>query len=333
MHASLAQPDDWLGRRVPGLLVAATVAVAASFMSEHYGASAMLFALLLGVALNFLSSEGRCVPGVDFAASIVLRFGVALLGLRITFEQVAGLGSGLVAALIGAMLLTIGAGAGAARLLGLTPRFGIVTGGAVAICGVSAALAIAAVLPRSAESQRDTAFAVIGVTVLSTVAMIVYPVIAGQLALGPEQAGFFLGGTIHDIAQVVGAGYGISPAAGDTATYVKLLRVAMLVPVILAISLAVRLRHGRPAGNAALLPWFVVVFAALAAANSFGLAPDSLRSAASEVSRWCLIVAIAAIGMKTQLKELASLGARPIILIAGETLVLAALVIACIVLR
>ena len=86
MHASLAQPDDWLGRRVPGLLVAATVAVAASFMSEHYGASAMLFALLLGVALNFLSSEGRCVPGIDFAASIVLRFGVALLGLRITFE-------------------------------------------------------------------------------------------------------------------------------------------------------------------------------------------------------------------------------------------------------
>jgi uncharacterized integral membrane protein (TIGR00698 family) len=333
MHATSARRDDWLGRHVPGLLVAATIAIAASFMSEHYGASAMLFALLLGMALNFLAAEGRCVQGIDLAASIVLRFGVALLGLRITLDQIAALGGGWVAALVGAMALTIGAGMGGARLLGLTPRFGVVTGGAVAICGVSAALAIAAVLPRNRESQRDTAFAVIGVTVLSTVAMIAYPVIAGHLGFGPAQAGFFLGGTIHDVAQVVGAAYGISAAAGDTATYVKLLRVAMLMPVILVISLAVRLRHGRPAGNAPLLPWFVVLFAVLAAANSFGLAPDSLRSAASEVSRWCLIAAIAAIGMKTQLKELASLGARPIILIAGETLMLAALVIACIVLR
>ena len=175
----------------------------------------------------------------------MLRFGVALLGARITIDQIGGLGwynGGLVVA---AVVATIGFGMLAARVLGQSRRFGILTGGATAICGASAAIAIATVLPRDETSERELIFTVAGVTALSTLAMIVYPV-DGRVARDSmrTQAGIFLGGTIHDVAQVVGAGYSISPEVGDYAVLTKMLRVAMLLPVVMALSLVVRHRRG-----------------------------------------------------------------------------------------
>ena len=111
-----------------------------------------------------------------------------------------------------------------ARRLGLKPLFGVLSGGAVAICGASAALAIASVLPRNDTRERDTILTVVSVTALSTLAMILYPVFATSIGLDHKQAGIFIGGTIHDVAQVVGAGYTISNETGDIATYVKLLQ-------------------------------------------------------------------------------------------------------------
>jgi uncharacterized integral membrane protein (TIGR00698 family) len=313
-------------QHIPGVLVSVTVAVAATFVAEHYGASALLFALLLGMALNFLSEEGKCVAGISFCASTVLRIGVALLGLRITFEELTKLGGAALLMLALAVAVTIAGGAAVSRLAGLGARFGVLTGGAVAICGASAALALATVLPRNAQTQRDTLFAIIGVTALSTLAMILYPVLAAALGLDAWRAGFFLGAAIHDVAQVVGAGYGMSGATGDTATLVKLVRVALLVPVVLLVSLVTRVGH-KGAGAQALVPWFIVVFALLAGMNSFGLVPPGVRTAAADVSQWCLIVAIAAMGMKTQLRELTQVGFRPVALMLGETLVLAAMVL------
>ena len=150
----------------PGLIAAAIVAIAAMFLSEHYGASAMLFALLVGMALNFLGQEGKTVPGIQFAASIILRTGVALLGLRITFGDIAALGLPTTLWVIASVVLTILFGAAAVRLTYSQRHFGVLTGGAVAICGASAALAIAAILPKHPHHERDTSFAVIGVTAL-----------------------------------------------------------------------------------------------------------------------------------------------------------------------
>ena len=309
----------------PGLAVAATVAVAAMFLSEHYHASAMLFALLLGMSLNFLSQEGKCVEGIQLSATTVLRVGIALLGLRVSVAQVAELGFATAGLIALSVLATIAIGVLLARLCALNARFGVLTGGAVAICGASAALAIAAVLPRHADSDRDTSFAVIGVTALSTIAMIAYPVVVGALGLDQRDSGVFLGGTIHDVAQVVGAGYGMSKETGDTATIVKLLRVAMLLPVVFLVSLIVRRsaidRRGTP-----LLPMFGVAFFALVIVNSLGWVPHALGEVAGELSRWCLVAAIAAIGMKTSLKELSVVGLRPVVLMVLQTVALAGLV-------
>jgi uncharacterized integral membrane protein (TIGR00698 family) len=315
-------------RYSPGVLVAGIIAVAATFLSEHYGASAMLFALLLGMAVNFLSQETRCAPGLEWTAKAVLRTGVALLGMRITFGQIADLGSFAVLLVVGAVAATICFGLVGARLMGFKSAFGMLSGGAVAICGASAALAIAAALPRHPLAERATIFTVIGVSLLSTVAMIAYPPLVLALGLDPQQAGIFLGGTIHDVAQVVGAGYGMSPETGDAATVVKLLRVAMLLPVILAIGVVVRLRGIKDGAGVPMLPWFAVAFAVLVALNSTGWVPAVVQHGANDFARWCLVAAIAAIGVRTRLQDIVEVGIKPVILMVLETAFLAVLVMA-----
>ena len=170
----------------------------------------------------------------------------------------------------------------------------------------------------------------VSVTGLSTVAMITYPILCKLLGLSPEQAGTFLGGTIHDVAQVVGAGYMISPATGDLATVVKLLRVALLVPAVVVIAWFFRRQQGKQTDTGRrmpLVPGFLLAFVCLVAINSSGVLPISLSSAMSDTSRVCLVIAIAALGLKTSLQKLATVGWRPIALLVGETLFLAMLVI------
>ncbi|MES2413668.1 MAG: putative sulfate exporter family transporter [Pseudomonadota bacterium] len=311
---------------LPGVLACAVVAAASTFLSQHYGAPVMLFALILGMAMNFLSTEGACKPGIEFTARHVLRWGVALLGLRITAAQVVALGWHPVMVVAISLVLTIAVSMIVARLMGFNILFGLLSGGATAICGASAALALAAALPAHPLKERATLFTVVGVSALSTLSMIVYPMVARWLELDAHTAGIFLGATIHDVAQVVGAGYGMSQETGDTATLVKLMRVATLVPVILFAVI-----YTRATGTAAegkrppMLPWFAVAFAALVALNSTGLLAGAVTTAGSDLSRWFLVAAIAGLGMKTRLRELAAVGLKPVLLMVGETVFLAAL--------
>lgn len=315
----------------PGLAIAGLVALAASWLAEHYSSPVMLFALLLGIAVNFLSQVPRCQPGIEFASRSVLRLGVALLGARITLAQVQSLGGGALALTAAAVVLTIACGVLLARSARLPSAFGVLTGGSVAICGASAALAIASVLPRRPDHERDTVMTVVAVTAFSTVAMVLYPVIAAAFGLDEHTAGVFLGATIHDVAQVVGAGYSVSTDAGDTATIVKLFRVAMLLPVVLVVSfVAQRSGAASPEGEdrPPLLPMFLVGFAALVAVNSAGWLTQPMAHGLQEGSRWCLVTAIAALGTKTSLGDLARVGWKPIAIIVGETIFVGAFVLA-----
>jgi len=328
MMQIVMRAHGWAAVRAPGFLAAAVVAAAASFLSEHYQAPVMLFALLLGMAMNFLATEGPCKTGIECTSRAVLRLGVALLGMRITFAQMAALGWQPVVLVLLSVVVTICVAMLVARAMGFQTLFGLLTGGATAICGASAALALSAALPAHPGKEKATLFTVIGVSALSTLAMVLYPMVVRALHLSPAQAGVFLGGTIHDVAQVVGAGYGMSQETGDTATVVKLLRVAMLLPVIAFAALVTRLRGAHDGGKRPpLLPWFAVGFVLLAALNSTGWMPAWLQSAANGLSRWCLVIAISALGMKTQLKELSTVGIKPIVLMLGETIFLAVLVV------
>lgn len=315
----------------PGLVIAGLVALAASWLAEHYATPVMLLALLLGIAVNFVAQVDRCKPGIEFASRNVLRVGVALLGARITFDQVQSLGGAVMALTACAVVLTILFGIALARLASLPRDFGVLTGGSVAICGASAALAIASVLPRGPDHERDTIMTVVTVTALSTIAMVLYPVLAAAVGFDEHTTGIFVGATIHDVAQVVGAGYSVSTLAGDTATIVKLFRVAMLLPVVLVISFLLQ-RSGDAATAAGgqrppLLPMFLVGFAVLVVVNSLGWLPPAVESGMQGASRWCLVLAIAALGTRTSLGDLVQVGWRPVAIVVGETVFVGILVL------
>lgn len=317
---------------LPGILVSVITGFAALFLSEHYGAPAMLFALLLGMALSFLYEGTKCQKGIEFTACHILRLGVALLGLRIAFNDLVALGWHTALLLIFAIVSTILVGLLCARAFGLQKRFGVLTGGAVGICGASAAMAISAVLPGSKEQERDTLLTIIVVTSLSTLAMIAYPMLASSLNLSPQQTSIFLGGTIHDVAQVVGAGYSVSEQTGDLATLTKLVRVAFLMPVVMCILLTIRINIGKAEGKAPGVPGFLIAFVILMIVNSVVNIPEVITLSASELSRFALVVSIAAIGMKSNLGQLLTVGAKPVILMVVETLWIAIIILASILL-
>jgi uncharacterized integral membrane protein (TIGR00698 family) len=331
--SALAQLQSWL----PGSLLAGVIAIAASFVSVLHGGPQLLYALFFGVAFHYLSQEPRTKPGIEFCSRTVLRFGVGLLGARITATQIVGLGWTTALIVIAAVVSTIACGHLLARRLGLSRGQGILAGGSVAICGASAALALSAVLPREKDGDRFTLLVVVTVTALSTLAMVVYPLIARALGLSPQMAGLFLGGSIHDVAQVVGAGYTLGPVTGDYATIVKLFRVSMLAVVVVIVSAAFQgareqanlAAEGKQAPQA-LVPWFLWMFVAMVAINSMGWIAADAQQALNALSRGCLVVAIAALGIKTSFMQLARAGWRPFALLAIETVWMAALVLAAI---
>ena len=326
---------------MPGSLLAGVVAMAATLVSTLHGGPQLLYALFFGVAFHYLSDDAKTKPGIEFCSRNVLRLGVGLLGARITASQIAGLGWSTAVIVILAVITTMYCGTLLGKRLGLTRSQGVLSGGAVAICGASAALAISSVLPRTKDSERFTLTVVVTVTVLSTIAMVLYPLIARALGFPPDLAGLFLGGTIHDVAQVVGAGYTIDHKTGDYATIVKLFRVSMLAVVVVVVSTMFKVEResaeatasGKPAAKQALVPWFLWVFVAMVVLNSIGWVPVELQKGLSEVSRLCLVVAIAALGVKTSFQKLAKAGWQPFTLLLVETLWMAAFVLVAILAR
>lgn len=328
----------WASAHFPGILVCVVIALAATFLNEHYGGPQLLYALLIGLAFHFISHNPQVKPGIEFCGRTVLRLGVALLGARITLPQVAQLGWATAVVLVLAVALTVLAGVLCARWLGRTREEGLLSGGAVAICGASAALAVSSVLPQNKETERFTLLVVVGVTVLSTVAMVIYPFVLQWLDLSLAQKGVFLGGTIHDVAQVVAAGMMLGPEAGDTATVVKLFRVMLLMPVVFLIALLYRnqaeVRDSEEVKGASmpLVPGFLLGFVVLMLLASSGVLPQEVVSAATSASRSMLVVAIAAAGVKTSFEEILKLGWQPVALLVAETVFIAVWVLACLLL-
>jgi uncharacterized integral membrane protein (TIGR00698 family) len=318
----------------PGLMLSAVVAIAASFVAEHYGGPKYLYALLMGMAFHHLSQVERYAPGIEFTAKKLVRFGVALLGLRILLSDLHDLGWLGVVALLSGLVLTIGFGVWMSKRLGLPKSLGLLSGGGTAICGISATLALSATMPQNKEVEEMTLLTAIGIAAFSTVAMVLYPLLVVALSLTQAESGLFLGGAIHDVAQVVGAGYIISPDVADSATLAKMFRVSMLMPVVVVFSLAfgksrdAAAAAGSSTKKAPLIPMFLVVFVALAVLNNTVALPAQAVGFFSDLSGWCLVISIAALGVKTSLAKLSELGWRPIVLLASEAVFIASWMLA-----
>lgn len=307
----LAPPFATLRRLYPGAALCAVLALAGSFLAEHYTAPALMLVLLLGFGFANQAADARMQPGVAFCSRQILRIGVALLGARIGVEQLLTVGSLPVVMVLTSVPLVIGCALLMGRWLGLPTLHSLVAGVAVAICGVSAAIAVAAVIPTGRLEDRRLLGVVVGVTALGTLSMLVYPPLLGTLGYDEIESGLLLGASIHDVAQAAGAGYLVSDSAGDIATLTKLLRVALLAPLVLLLGFLLR----RGDSGTAELPLFLLGFLALFGLNSLGWLPAGLREGLIAASNACLLVTMAALGMRTTLGELLAQGWRPMLLL------------------
>lgn len=308
----------------PGLAVCATASLAAAWLSEHYGFPIILLGLLVGLALSFLGHEPRMQRGLDYASRTFLRIGIVVLGFQVTFAQIGALGVVPFAALLVVMAAAFAAGLGAARLLGQGGPAGILAGGATAICGASAALALYGVIGKARLSQAQFALTLVGVSLASALAMSVYPMIAAELGLSDRQAGFLIGASIHDVAQAIGGGYAFSDAAGSHATIVKLARVALLAPLVALVSLAIGPAEsagaGQPVWRRLALPWFIVAFLAVLTLNSLIAVPVAMSGALLSLSKGLLLLAVTATAMRSRLELLLEAGWRAIVPTLAATL-------------
>jgi uncharacterized integral membrane protein (TIGR00698 family) len=286
----------------------------------------MIVGLLLGMALHRFASRDVFHAGLTWCVKRLLRIAIALLGLRVVFADLVSLGPAVVGLVASAMVATIAASIVVARVLCLPAEIGALCGSANAVCGASAALATSTVLPHYSAKDIDTIFTVVMANIISTWAMIAYPLAGHWLGLGSADIGILIGGTIHDMAQVVGAGYAVSETAGNTATIVKLFRVFLLLPVVLAIGWWFVMRGAERRAPKVPTPWFAVAFLVLAGLNSAAMGMPEIHfvylpvvTLANELSKLGLLVAIAALGLGTSMTMIFAIGWRHLALFLCAT--------------
>jgi uncharacterized integral membrane protein (TIGR00698 family) len=317
----------------PGIILSALVAaigyIAAPFVAKAVPIPNMVIALVVGIALNPLAARPAVQPGMNFCVKTLLRWAVALLGLRVGLGDIAALGLETALLIVIAMAATVASGFVFARWYGRSAGFGALVGVGTAVCGASATLATSTVVPEYKGKAADIAFVVVAVNALATLAMLVYPPLCIVLGFDPQTTGVMLGGTIHDVAQVVGAGYAVSEPVGNTAVIVKLFRVFLLLPVVLSVGWYFT-RMGIQHGEARVpVPGFAIVFLLLCILNSaMPLAPSwmpvytPMKSVLVEISTWGLLLAIGALGLGTSVKTIIGLGWRHITTVLGTTAVI-----------
>jgi uncharacterized integral membrane protein (TIGR00698 family) len=301
-------------RSLPGLAVCLVIAFVAQWLAQFAG-TGVVWALVIGVAVaSTVTIRPELLPGIYVAGKLVLRIGVALLGLQISQATLHAVSAAGLVWLCASVAATLAAGWVIGPLLGIPRNLSMVLAASVAICGASAAAAFAAVFLSDENSKRDVAVTIGLVSLLSMAAMLAYPPLTQLMGLSAHASGFVLGGSIQEVVHAVAAGFAVNNEAGDFATLTKLLRVALLAPMLFLFGAAAAREQG-PAATS-LLPWFLVVFTVLALLNLLGFVPKQVEVVAGSVSRFCLVVALAGIGIMLPWRSLLSYGWQPLALLA-----------------
>ena len=315
---------------IPGLLLAGAIAAIATWAAQFpaiqsKGLSALTLAILIGLVVGntlYPAIASPCASGIAFTKARLLRTGIVLYGLRLTFQDIGQVG--VAAVVIDALVLSstfllaqwIGQ-----RLLGMDKRTTILVGAGASICGAAAVLATEPVVKGRAE---DVAVAVATVVVFGTIGTFLYPALFhwntefGWLNVDAQQYGVFVGSTIHEVAQVVAAGEAIGSQAADTAVISKMVRVMMLAPFLLILSMwlsrSERAESQQVGGSKITIPWFAVGFVVMAGINSLGVLPKSVVSAGIQLDNILLTLAMAALGLTTHIRAVRAAGTKPLIL-------------------
>jgi uncharacterized integral membrane protein (TIGR00698 family) len=308
--------------RLPGLLLTISIAAIAFLLQSASGVGALsplMIAIVIGMLVrNTAGVRASYQPGVAFSMRRVLRFGIILLGIQLSLSQMIGVGSvGLLviaATLAATFVFTLSLGAS----LGVDRKLAELIAAGTSICGASAAIATNSVT-RAAE--EDVAYAVACVTVFGSASMLIYPLLSPLLHLAPHAYGLWAGASIHEIAQVIAATFQGGKEAGEFDTVAKLSRVVLLAPTVFALSYAAAWRArsaaieaDQPGRQATPLPWFVIGFVGMMLVSSLDLMPAAAKVQFGQCTTFLLSMALAAMGLETDLRKLAAKGWRPLLL-------------------
>ena len=312
-----------LNNLAPGLLLSACVAVIAMLLSslipgDIIGATVM--ALLVGMVLNPLICRYKQLnAGIGFAGKIVLRLGIILMGVNLNFSEVLSVGKYSLFVMIFTMATAFGAGNLIGRLFGTNWKLTNLLSVSTAICGGSA---VAAVGPVIRAKDEDVAYAISSTFIFDVLTVVVIPWIGIALGMSSVGYGLWVGTAVNDTSSVVAAGYAFSEFAGNTAVIVKLTRTLFIIPYVLIFSIITeRLEARSECGNGRIsvnlrkiFPYFIIFFLVVVAIRSTGIIPDALVGALSGTSKFCMVMALSAIGLKTSFGDIKNIGFKPMIL-------------------
>jgi uncharacterized integral membrane protein (TIGR00698 family) len=303
---------------LPGLLIAALLATAALWLADlpwvqhtlHW--SALLIVILLGIAWKSLAPIPHPLePGIRMAQRPVLRWAVAGLGFRLGIQELWKIGGPALGVVVVSTFAALLFGWWVSRRLGLTEKLGLLLGVGGAICGASAVVAADSVVQ---AERRDTALALGIITLLGTIGIVVYPLLHHLFGTTEFVYGVWDGASLHEMAQVVAAGFGVSEEAARVATVVKLARIALLAPVVFYLAWWLRRRHEKVGqAHVAPVPWFLLLFVIFAIVNSLGWIPAAWLDRIRRADLWLLCVGMAGVGLQTGLGDLRDAGLRPIL--------------------
>ena len=323
-------PAAPLAALVPGVLLCAALAAAAVWLADvpwvkaHTHVSALLIVILLGMMWRVVAHlPAAALPGVRLAQRPLLRWAVAGLGFRLSLAELAHIGGPALVVVVVSTTASLAFGWWLARRLGLGEKLGLLLGVGGAICGASAVVAADSVV---LGDKRDSALALAIITLLGTAGIALYPLIAHATHMPDFVYGVWDGASLHEMAQVVAAGFGVSDRAAQVATVVKLARIALLAPVVLFLGWKMRHAH-RAAGRAhvAPVPWFLVLFVVFAIVNSIGVLPKPWTEAIKTADLWLLCTGMAGVGLQTSVHELRSAGLAPVLAGLGQWVFLSGL--------
>tara|TARA_X000000368_G_C23046262_1_gene719275 strand:+ start:965 stop:1960 length:996 start_codon:yes stop_codon:yes gene_type:complete len=303
---------------VNGLIIVSIIATLSLILSSYYSTPKLLFAILIGMSVSYLSNKKSFEKGIWLASDPILKLGVSFLGFRLSLENVTQVGGVSLLLILILIVLTILFGYFFSIKLLKNKSFGLLSASSVAICGASAAIAVFSILPKNKIETKDLSLVIISVTLLSTVAMITYPIIFDLIGANEIQKGFLIGSTIHDVAQVIGAGYSVSDQTGIVATFVKMIRVSLLPFLILSLLLLIK----KETGKSFSIPWFLLLFVIFCLLNNLFDIPNYLISLINNFSSLCILLAISAIGLKTNFSFFFGVSYKYFILIFLETIFL-----------
>lgn len=300
---------------LPGVALCAAIAafsVGLRNLSGWAALSPMILSIIVGILIqNLVGSPAQVLPGIAFAMKRILRLGIILLGLQITLEQIVKLGASALAVIALTLVATFVAIRYAGRLMGVDRALTDLIAAGTAVCGASAVIAANTV---AAGKDEDVAYAVASVTILGSASMLIYPLLAVPLGLDDFGYGLWTGATVHEVAQVTAASFQHSDAAGQSGTVAKLTRVVMLAPLVFAMALLKGRVQGESTKARTPMPWFVLGFVALVLANSALDLPQTFHVSVALVATFLLSMALAAMGLQTDIGKLRARGLRPLLL-------------------